>query len=155
MHSQSYTRGKCLILVLPLTHFRSPCKVGSSLCPWVAQTFCASVCLPVVKGGSKWVRHIQQSRELDLQTGSGHSFGNLRNWDPARKLTRGFPGGSDGKESACNAGDLGSVPGLGRSPGEGKGHTLQYSGLENSMDWTVHEVTESDTTEQLSLSLIS
>ena len=46
----------------------------------------------------------------------------------------GFPGGSAGKESACNVGDLGSIPGLGRSPGEGKGYPLQYSGLENSMD---------------------
>ena len=45
----------------------------------------------------------------------------------------GFPGGSDGKESACNAGDLGSVPQFGRSPGEGNGYPLQYSGLENSM----------------------
>ena len=55
----------------------------------------------------------------------------------------GFPGGSDGKESACNAGDPDSIPELGRSPGEGKGYPLQYSGLENSMDrgaWqaTVH-----------------
>ena len=46
----------------------------------------------------------------------------------------GFPGGSDGKESACNVGDLGSIPGLGRFPGEGKGYPLQYSGLENPMD---------------------
>ena len=45
-----------------------------------------------------------------------------------------FPGGSAGKESACNVGDLGSTPGLGRSPGEGKGYPLQDSGLENSMD---------------------
>ena len=49
----------------------------------------------------------------------------------------GFPCGSAGKESACNAGDLGSIPGLGRAPGEGKGYPLQYSGLENSMDWTI------------------
>ena len=48
---------------------------------------------------------------------------------------RGFPGGSDGKESACSAGDLGSTPELGRSPGEGNGNPLQYSCLENSMDW--------------------
>ena len=47
----------------------------------------------------------------------------------------GFPGGSAGKESACNVGDLGSIPGLGRYPGEGKGYPLQYSGLENSMDY--------------------
>ena len=46
---------------------------------------------------------------------------------------QGFPCGSGGKESACNAGDLGSVPGLGRSPGEGNGYPLQYSGLENSV----------------------
>ena len=46
----------------------------------------------------------------------------------------GFPSGSACKESACNAGDLGSIPGLGRSPGEGKGNPFQYSDLENSMD---------------------
>ena len=45
-----------------------------------------------------------------------------------------FPDGSDGKASVCNAGDLGSVPGLGRSPGEGNGNPLQYSCLENPMD---------------------
>ena len=53
---------------------------------------------------------------------------------------------SAGKESACSAGDLGSIPGLGRSPGEGKGYPLQYSGLENSfMDYIVHGVTKSRT----------
>ena len=46
----------------------------------------------------------------------------------------GFPGGSDSKESACNTGDAGSIPGLERPPGEGKGYPLQYSCLENSMD---------------------
>ena len=46
----------------------------------------------------------------------------------------GFPGGSDGKEFACNVGDLGSIPGLGRSPGGGHGNPLQYYGLENPMD---------------------
>ena len=49
-------------------------------------------------------------------------------------INRGFHGGSDGKESACNVGDLGSVLVLGRSPEEGNGYSLQYSGLENSMD---------------------
>ena len=65
----------------------------------------------------------------------------------------GFLCGSAGKESACNAGDLGSIPGLGGSPGEGKGYPRQYSGLENSMDsiCIVSGVTESDMTEQLSL----
>ena len=46
----------------------------------------------------------------------------------------GFPCGSAGKESTCNVGDLGLIPGLGRSPGKGKGYPLQYSGLENSKD---------------------
>ena len=55
----------------------------------------------------------------------------------------GFPCTSAGKESVCNAGDLGSIPGLGSSPGEGKGHPLQYSGLENSMDRIVHGVAKS------------
>ena len=69
----------------------------------------------------------------------------------------GFPGDLDGKESACNAGDLGSIPGLGRSPGEGNGYPLQYSCLENSKDrgvwkaivtWVTKEL---DRTEQLTL----
>ena len=54
----------------------------------------------------------------------------------------GFPGCSAGKECACNVGDLGSIPGLGRTPGEGNGYPLQYSGLENSMDYIVHGVTK-------------
>ena len=77
----------------------------------------------------------------------------------------GFPCGSAGKESACNAGDLGLIPGLGRSPGEGKGYPLLYSGLENSMDHIVHGVAKSwtrlsnfhfpDTTFHWSSSLLS
>ena len=55
----------------------------------------------------------------------------------------GFPCDSAGKEFACNAGNLGSIPGLGRSPGKGKGYPLQYSGLKNSMDRTVHGVAKS------------
>ena len=58
-------------------------------------------------------------------------------------IMRAFPCGSAGKESVRNAEDLGSIPGLGRSPGEGKGYRLQYSGLENSMDCIVHGVTKS------------
>ena len=58
-----------------------------------------------------------------------------------------FLGSSAGKDSVCNVGDLGLMPGLGRSPGEGKGYSLQYSGLENPMDYTVHGCKELDTTE--------
>ena len=68
------------------------------------------------------------------------------------------PNGSESKESDCNVGALGSIPGLGRSPGEGNSNPLQYSGLENSTDRRtcqaiVHRVAESDRTEQISLSL--
>ena len=63
----------------------------------------------------------------------------------------GFPGGSTDKESAYNAGVFGSIPGLGRSPGEGNGYPLQYAGLENSVDCIVHGIAEQDTTEPLSL----
>ena len=57
----------------------------------------------------------------------------------------GFSHSSAGKESACNAGDLGSIPGLGRSPGEGNTYTLQYSGLENPKDCIVHGFANSQT----------
>ena len=72
-----------------------------------------------------------------------------------RQDYKGFPHSSVGKESDCNAGDLGSIPGSGRCPGEGNGNPLQYSCLENPMDsgaWqaTVYESQESDMTEQLS-----
>ena len=83
---------------------------------------------------------------------------NLLNFEKAVKMKQksreiiqgSFPGGSDGKESACNAGDLGSLPGWGRSPGEGDGNSLQYPCRENPMDrevWlaTVYEVAKSQT----------
>ena len=65
-----------------------------------------------------------------------------------------FPGNSDGKESACSAGDLGSIPGSGRSPGEGNGNPLQYPCLENPMDrslvgYNPYSPKESDTTEAM------
>ena len=56
-----------------------------------------------------------------------------------------FPGGLAGKEPTCNVGDLGLIPGLGISPGEGNGYPLQYSGLENSKDCIVHGVAKSQT----------
>ena len=60
---------------------------------------------------------------------------------------KGFPHSSVGKESACSAGGPGSIPGLGRSPGEGKGYPLQFSGLENSMDYSPWTHKELDTAE--------
>ena len=69
----------------------------------------------------------------------------LMNLFAGQKWRSSFPCGSAGKESACNAGDLGLIPGLGRFPGEGNGCPLQYSGLENSMDCTVHGVEKSRT----------
>ena len=72
-------------------------------------------------------------------------------------ITDGFPHGSVGKESACNAGNLGSSPGLGRSPGEQDGYPLQNSWLENSMDrgaWKAIVIgSQRDSTEQLTFSL--
>ena len=70
--------------------------------------------------------------------------------DSAIGILEGFPGGSDSKECACNVGDLGSIPGLGSSPGGGHGNPLQYSCLKNPMDrgaWkaTVHRVAKSKT----------
>ena len=81
-----------------------------------------------------WTDEPGRLQSIELQR-AGHDFG-------------GFPDGLDGKESACNVGDPGSVPGLGRSPGGGYGNPLQYSCLENLMDrgvWraTVHAVAES------------
>ena len=70
------------------------------------------------------------------------------------KHLMGFPGGSDGKESACNAGDLGSIPRLGRCPGERNGYPLQYSGESNGqrslVDYSPWGCLESDMTKQLS-----
>ena len=78
-----------------------------------------------------------------------HSQGNFNRYLVTHH-SQGFPGGSDGKESAYKAGDLGSIPGLGRSPGGGHGNPLQYSSLENPMDrgaWqaTAHGVAKSQT----------
>ena len=79
-----------------------------------------------------------------IQANRSHQF------PSPREIWWGFPGGSDGKEYACNAGDLGLIAGLGRFPGEGNGYPLQYSCLENSMDrgaWraTVHGFPKSQT----------
>ena len=85
---------------------------------------------------------------LALQATLSMEYSRQKYWSPALQAeSLGFPGGSDSKEFTCNAGDLGSIPGLGRFPGELNGYPLQYSGREISMDCIVHGVT----TEQLSL----
>ena len=97
------------------------------------------------------------TRDVDSIPGLGRSPG-VRNGN-LFQYSLGFSGGSEGKESACNAGDWSSVLGLGRSPGESNGYLLQYSCLENPMDrgaWraTIHgDTEESDTTERITLSL--
>ena len=91
---------------------------------WVWVTFCHYLAL-----WSRWL--ISQCLQLS----------HLQN--KKNSIFLGFSCGSAGKESTCIAGDLGSIPGLGRSIGEGKGYPLQYSGLEKSMDFIVHGVTES------------
>ena len=92
------------------------------------------------------------------RTQDWHTF-HLCQHPPCWALTSktGFPGGSDGKESACNVGDLGLIIGSCRSPGEGNGYPLQYSCLENPMDRSLEGYSpwghkESDTTDRLSLS---
>ena len=103
--------------------FVGDCKAG--VCMKVALNWKSAKCL-AIWGRKKDLKDLGQSAVLS-PCGKSH-----------------YPGDSAGKESACNAGDLGLIPGLGRSPGEGNGYPLQYSGRENSMDrgaWraTVHE----------------
>ena len=90
---------------------------------------------------------IQPIREKDLEKKIDSWVGKIgwRTDGLPTPVFLGFLGGSAGKECACNVGDLGSVPGLGRSPGEGNSYPLQFSGLENSIDYTVHGVTKSQT----------
>ena len=94
---------------------------------------------------------IQGLRQRDFQRAFSHDFRTVRGKIWVLMATfLGFPGGSDGKEFTCNEGDLGSIRGLGRSPGGGHGNPLQYSCLENPMDrgaWqaAVHGVAKSQT----------
>ena len=87
----------------------------------------------------RWLFHLQL---LDFSAVSSSGISSL---PIERFLFWGFPDSSVGKESACNAGDLGSIPGLGRSPGEGKDYPIPYSGLEKSMTCRVHGVAKSRT----------
>ena len=95
--------------------------------------FLASMVLPWLPGSSQ-AQLVKNVQEHPLEKGQATHSSIL-----------GLSGESADKESACNAGYLGSIPELGRSPGEENGYTLQYSGLENSMDGTVHGVAKSQT----------
>ena len=87
------------------------------------------------------------------EPGRLQSMGMQRVWHNGANNTsyfnQGFPGGSAGKESICNAGNLGSIPGLGGSPREGNSYPVQYSGMENSMDCIIHGATNSWTTQMV------
>ena len=86
-----------------------------------------------------------QPRNSNAVLGQGPSSALRDTYNSIFELSVGFPDSSVGKESTCNAGDLGWIPGLGRSPGEGKGYPLQYSGLENFIDCIVHGIAKSQT----------
>ena len=110
--------------------------------------------------GPKAGRSPLELKLLELEDGSWVTPWELKQWDSGNVgltpgleewwrqaqlahsigVTKGFPGSAVGKESVCTAGDFGPIPGLGRSPGEGKGYPLQYSGLENSMDSLVQHM---------------
>ena len=104
------------------------------LCPWDSP------------GKNTGVDHHALLQGVFLTQGSNLTLLCLRHWQAASLPlvpSGGFPGGSAGKEAACKAGDLGSIPGMQRSPGERKGNPFQHSGLENPMDCRVHGVPKS------------
>ena len=111
---------------------------------------CFILSLYILKCLCKWLPWCLSWSRIHLQCRRPwfNSWVRKIHWRRDRLLTPvflGFPGGSAGKEAACNAGDLGSIPGWGRSPGGGKGDPLPYSGLENSMDCRVRGVAKSRT----------
>ena len=119
------------------------------LWPWTCNYITFSVCNPLKQWQNydeslhnnieDWVHHLEIQKVFQVKPIYGscaiqHINCMINGW---------HPDGSVGKESTCNSGDPGSIPGSGRSPGEGIGYPLQYSGLENSMDCIVHGVTKS------------
>ena len=131
------------------------------ICLW--KTSCVSLILILLSGFRAYLEMATHSSILAWkilwteEPGRLQSMGSQRlrhDWATVLSLpgqSKGFPCSSAGKESACNAGDLGSIPGLGRSLGEGKGYPLQYSGLENSMDYIDRGTAKSQTRLRLSL----
>ena len=106
--------------------------------PWSLASYLTVMKYAMVFAGVKKTKRDEEKCLSCFQIGTFQNVLPLGN-----SLTvQGFPDSWVGKESTCNVGDLGSIPGLGRFPGEGKGYPLQYSGLENSMD-CVHGVAQS------------
>ena len=114
----------------------------SCLCPCCLWITCRAQVLSFSKKLSVWCRVrpvASKANWSDINSGS--------------VMDRGSPGGSDGKESACNAGDLGSIPGSGKSPGEGNGYPLQHVYLKNLIGYSLRGCKVLDTTQQVSLLL--
>ena len=101
--------------------------------------------VPINSGESDGCNYCGRSKGKFEERVCGRDTENAMDSRSDSRHTMGFPGGSAGKESVCNAGVLGSIPGLGRYPREGNGYPLQYSGLENSMDCIAHGVAKSQT----------
>ena len=119
----------------------------------ICETKCHSLRKKEIKVDEVFIPRWEDSSYCSLASEWDVFTGLCENWNLKLKQAKpleGFPGSSAGKESTCNAGNPGSIPGLGRSPGEGNGNPLQYSCLENSMDrgswWVaIHVVTKSQT----------
>ena len=128
-------------------------RVGRMVLIWcLPQKFLMRLVCPHDRGSCSKIQHFRQPHLIGLQTLSGLFIPHLHFLLSWKKIyiynIQWLPGSSDSKESACNAGDLGSIPGSGRSPGEAHGNPLQYSFLENSVDRgacqaTVHGVAKS------------
>ena len=129
-----------LILFIPETFHK---KVVKKLVPFLGRV--EPVCFRVGDIHTKGFPHSSVGKESAFRRPWFNSWVGKIPWRRDKLPTpvfSCFPCGLAGEESTCNAGDLGSIPGLGRSPGEGKGYPFQYSGLENSMGCIVHEVTK-------------
>ena len=125
--------------ILALVQVQScPVLYPSIYIPMTNLCWCITKTNTILQSNYPPIKKINKQTNLNLNQASKYNLKFMGKF-------MGFPCGLVGKESACNAGDLGSIPGLGRSPGEGKGYPFQYSGLEHSMDCIVLGVAKSQT----------